>query len=109
MAIVSNTDLIRRVPLFSDLSPAQFSIVSATMTKRRYNGDLIVEQGATSGALFMILSGKARVLSHDQRGREVIIATLDTGDCIGEMSLIDGEPHSATVRTETPTDVGSGA
>ena len=106
MAIVSNTDLIRRVPLFSDLSPAQFSIVSATMTKRRYKrGDLIVEQGATSGALFMILSGKARVLSHDQRGREVIIATLDTGDCIGEMSLIDGEPHSATVRTETPTDV----
>lgn len=53
----------------------------------------------------MILSGKARVLSHDQRGREVIIATLDTGDCIGEMGLIDGEPHSATVRTETPTDV----
>lgn len=106
MAIVSNTDLIRRVPLFSDLSPAQSSIVSATMTKRRYKrGDLIVEQGATSGALFMILSGKARVLSHDQRGREVIIATLDTGDCIGEMSLIDGEPHSATVRTETPTDV----
>ena len=106
MAIMSNTDLIRRVPLFSDLSPAQSSIVSATMTKRRYKrGDLIVEQGATSGALFMILSGKARVLSHDQRGREVIIATLDTGDCIGEMSLIDGEPHSATVRTETPTDV----
>ena len=66
MAIVSNTDLIRRVPLFSDLSPAQSSIVSATMTKRRYKrGDLIVEQGATSDALFMILSGKARVLSHD--------------------------------------------
>ena len=106
MAIVSNTDLIRCVPLFSDLSPAQSSIVSATMTKRRYKrGDLIVEQGAISGALFMILSGKARVLSHDQRGREVIMATLEVGDCIGEMSLIDGEPHSATVRAETQTDV----
>jgi CRP-like cAMP-binding protein len=45
------------------------------------------------------------VLSHDQRGREVIMATLEVGDCIGEMSLIDGEPHSATVRAETQTDM----
>jgi CRP/FNR family cyclic AMP-dependent transcriptional regulator len=106
MTIVSNIDLIRRVPLFSDLSPAQSSIVSSTMNKKRYKrGDLIVEEGAISGSLFMILSGKARVLSHDQRGREVIMATLEVGDCIGEMSLIDGEPHSATVRAETQTDM----
>ena len=106
MAIVSNLDLIRRVPLFSDLSAAQSGIVSATVEKRRYKrGDLIVEQGKISGALFMILSGKVRVLSQDDRGREVIMATLDVGDCIGEMSLIDGEPHSATVRAETQTDV----
>ena len=106
MTIVSNVDLIRRVPLFSDLSPAQSSIVSATMDKKRYKrGELIVEQGKISGALFIILSGKVRVLSQDQRGREVIMATLEVGDCIGEMSLIDGEPHSATVRAETQTDV----
>ena len=106
MTIVSNVDLIRRVPLFSDLSPAQSSIVSATMDKKRYKrGELIVEQGKISGALFMILSGKVRVLSQDQRGREVIMASLDVGDCIGEMSLIDGEPHSATVRAEAQTDV----
>ncbi|MDO5652520.1 MAG: Crp/Fnr family transcriptional regulator [Brachymonas sp.] len=105
MAIVSNQELIRRVPLFSDLSPAQSSIVSATVEKRRFKrGDLIVEQGKISGALYMILSGKARVLSQDDRGREVIMATLEVGDAIGEMSLIDGEPHSATVRAEAPTD-----
>ena len=70
MTIVSNVDLIRRVPLFSDLSPAQSSIVSATMDKQRYKrGELIVEQGKISGALFMILSGKVRVLSQDQRAR----------------------------------------
>lgn len=106
MTIVPNTDLIRRVPLFSDLSPAQSALVTATMSKKRYKrGDLIVQQDTISDALFIILSGKARVLSHDSRGREVIIATLDVGDCIGDMSLIDGEPHSATVRAETQTDV----
>jgi CRP-like cAMP-binding protein len=41
----------------------------------------------------------------DARGREVILATLHPGDYVGEMSLIDNEPHSATVRTEVQTDV----
>jgi CRP-like cAMP-binding protein len=44
-------------------------------------------------------------MSTDSRGREVILATLQPGDYIGEMSLIDDEPHSATVRTEIQTDV----
>lgn len=106
MAIVSNLDLIRRVPMFRDLSVMQSGIVSASVQKNRYKrGELIVEQGKVSNALFMILAGKARVLSQDERGREVIIATLDVGDCIGEMSLIDGQPHSATVRSEGQTDM----
>ena len=106
MAIVSNLDLIRRVPMFRDLSVMQSGIVSASVQKKRYKrGELIVEQGKVSNALFMILAGKARVLSQDERGREVIIATLDVGDCIGEMSLIDGQPHSATVRSEGQTDM----
>lgn len=106
MAIVSNLDLIRRVPLFSDLTAGQSSILYAAVDKKRFKrGENIVEQGKISGTLFMILSGKARVLSQDARGREVIMATIEVGDCIGEMSLIDGQPHSATVRAEVQTDV----
>ena len=106
MAIVSNLDLIRRVPLFSDLTAGQSSILYASVDKKRFKrGENIVEQGKISGTLFMILSGKVRVLSQDARGREVIMATLEVGDCIGELSLIDGEPHSATVRAEVQTDV----
>lgn len=106
MAIVSNLELIRRVPLFSDLTPGQSGIISSAVGKRRFRrGETIVEQGAISGMLFMILSGKARVVAQDDRGREVIMASLGPGDCIGEMSLIDGDPHSATVRAEVQTDV----
>lgn len=106
MAIVSNLDLIRRVPLLSNLSPAQSSLVANLISKKRYKrGELLIEEGKTSYALFVILSGKVRVLSQDERGREVIMAVLDAGDCVGEMSLIDGEPHSATVRAEAQTDV----
>ena len=52
-----------------------------------------------------MLTGRARVITADARGREVILATLNPGDYIGEMSLIDNEPHSATVRAEVQTDV----
>jgi CRP/FNR family cyclic AMP-dependent transcriptional regulator len=45
------------------------------------------------------------VISMDNRGREVILATLQPGDYIGEMSLIDNEPHSASVQAEVQTDV----
>ncbi|MFI5444411.1 Crp/Fnr family transcriptional regulator [Polaromonas sp. UC242_47] len=104
--MVSNLELIRRVPLFSILTAAQAESVAAAVTKRRYKrGEAIVEQGKQSNALAIILTGRARVVTTDARGREVILATMNPGDYIGEMSLIDSEPHSATVRTEIQTDV----
>ena len=45
------------------------------------------------------------MLTSDSRGREVILAVLQSGDYVGEMSLIDNEPHSATVRAEVQTDM----
>jgi CRP/FNR family transcriptional regulator, cyclic AMP receptor protein len=106
MSMLSNLELIRRVPLFSMLTPTQAESVADAVIKRRFKrGELIVEQGKKSNALFIILTGRARVLTTDTRGREVILANLAPGDYIGEMSLIDNEPHSATVRAEVQTDV----
>ena len=104
--MVSNLELIRRVPLFSMLTAAQAESVSEAIVKSRFKrGDAIVEQGKKSNALSIILTGRARVITTDQRGREVILATMNPGDYVGEMSLIDNEPHSATVRAEVQTDV----
>lgn len=106
MAMLSNLDLIRRVPLFSMLTNEQAQTIADGVVKRRYRrGEIIVEQGRKSDALFILLSGRARVITADARGREVILAVLEPGDYLGEMSLIDGEPHSATVRAEVQTDV----
>jgi CRP/FNR family cyclic AMP-dependent transcriptional regulator len=106
MSILSNLDLIRRVPLFSTLTQAQAESVADAVIKRRYRrGECIVEQGKKSNCLAIVLTGRARVVTTDTRGREVILATLSPGDYIGEMSLIDNQPHSATVRAEVQTDV----
>ena len=104
--MLSSLDLIRRVPLFSILTESQANAVADAVIKRRFKrSEMIVEQGKKSNALFILLNGRARVVTADSRGREVILATLQPGDHIGEMSLIDNEPHSATVRAEVQTDV----
>jgi CRP/FNR family cyclic AMP-dependent transcriptional regulator len=106
MAMLSNLDLIRRVPLFSMLTQAQAEAISESVVKRRFRrGELIVERGRKTNSLFILLTGRARVVAADERGREVILAVLEAGDYIGEMSLIDNDPHSATVRAEVQTDV----
>lgn len=104
--MVSSLELIRRVPLFSRLTIPQAVAVAQAVVKRRFKrGEPIVEQGKKANALTILLTGRARVISSDARGREVILATLRPGDYVGEMSLIDNEPHSASVMAEVQTDV----
>lgn len=104
--MLSNLELLRRVSLFSALTPAQSADIASVIVKKRFKrGEAIVEQGKKADAFYIILTGRARAISADSRGKEVILATIHPGDYIGEMSMIDGEPCSATVRTEIQTDV----
>ncbi len=106
MSMLTNLDLLRRVPIFSTLTDAQVSQLAGAVTKRRVKrGELIVEQGKRSHTLFVILSGTARVVITDRRGKEVILAVLGPGDHVGEMSLIDGKSHSANVLAQVPMDL----
>ena len=105
MSMLSNLDLIRRVPLFAVLTQSQAESLATAVGKRRFKrGELIVEQGKKCDALYIILAGRARVVVTDKKAREVILATLQPGDHIGEMSLIDQESHSANVEAEMQTD-----
>ena len=103
--MISRLDLLRRVPLFSMLTTSQAVSVADAVVKQRFcKGQVIVEQGKKSCALTILLTGRARVVSTDVRGREVILAILRPGDYLGEMSLIDEAPHSASVIAEVQTD-----
>jgi CRP/FNR family cyclic AMP-dependent transcriptional regulator len=97
MSMLSNLELIRRVPLFALLTANQAEAWPTRHQEALQARRDIVEQGEKSNTLFIILTGRVRVVTSDKRGREVILATLHPGDYIGEMSLIDNEPHSATV------------
>jgi CRP-like cAMP-binding protein len=67
-------------------------------SRRRYRrGDVLFHQGDDAGAVLVLLDGhvKAAMLND---GREVILAFPGPGELLGELSAIDGEPRSGTVR-----------
>jgi CRP/FNR family transcriptional regulator, cyclic AMP receptor protein len=105
VATLTTPELLRRVPLFEHLSDTQaISLMGALEKKRFKRSDLLVEAGQKSNMLFVILSGTVHVVVTHPSGKKLVLATLGAGDCIGEMSLLDNQPHSATVTADTQVD-----
>ncbi len=67
-------------------------------------GERVIEQGAGGGSMFMLLRGEAAVVVK-ANGTETQVATLRDGDYFGEMSLLTGEPRSATVVAHTDCEM----
>ena len=59
---------------------------------------IIIKKGSAGARLFLIKSGGARVVSESEY-EDFTIATIPSGKCFGEMSLLTGEPCCATVKT----------
>ncbi len=90
--------------LMQGLSPAQISKIAAiSQTKNFGGGELLVRQFAKDADLMIVLEGSAKVKSFS--GEE--IAEANPGSVIGEMSLIDDKPRSATVVSAGGTTVAT--
>ncbi len=90
---------IRGVDVFSPLTDDQRRELTAGALWREYgSGEAIVRQGAAGNSLFVVCAGEAVVLLEDPK-REV--ARLKAGQFFGEMSLLTGEPRTATVMAAT--------
>jgi CRP/FNR family transcriptional regulator, cyclic AMP receptor protein len=85
--------VLARVPLFSALSQRQLRHVADLAELRRFKRDAqIVQAGAVGNAFYVIMDGRAEVLTPSGHRR-----TLQAGDFFGELSLLDGAPRAATV------------
>ncbi len=60
-------------------------------------GSQLISKGEEGDALYVILTGKAKVTLYGEGGKEIVLSVIDGGDFFGEMSLLDGEPRSANV------------
>lgn len=92
--------ILKAVPLFTSFSDEQTSLLASCVQHRRYSkGAAILRAGEETEALYIIMSGRVKVLIPDEEGREVILTMLGPQDFFGEMGLLDELPSSATVET----------
>lgn len=92
--------ILRDEPLFKGLSDGQIeNLVRDSHINQFGRGEHVIEEGAEGDSMFILLRGTAQV-SISKNGSAIPLATLGAGDCFGEMSLLTGEPRSATVRAE---------
>jgi CRP/FNR family transcriptional regulator, cyclic AMP receptor protein len=104
---MNKVELLARVPLFSALNHHEIKKLSEVMFIKKYdrNEAIVLEEDSSANSMFVIVSGKIRVSVTGYEGREAILAMMGPSDYFGEMSVIDGEPRSASVYAVEPTEL----
>ncbi len=94
---------LREVGLFGALSDEFLEHLVQTLAVVTFMpGETIFREGDPAREFFVVLDGEIEVLKKSRRGRETRVAILGPSDCLGEMSIIDMQPRSATVRALGP-------
>ena len=97
---------LSKIPLFSDLDADDLNTLGRAAVTRKYPRNAVVlNDGDTTDAVYVIRSGQVRVSRINEEGREVVLAMMGEGDYFGEMALIDEQPRSATVSTKSACEL----
>jgi len=98
MATTVSTAVLKAVPLFSSFPEDQLRMLATVVTRKSATRSTIVMAGGDpTDSLYIVLSGRLKVMMSDADGKEVILSILGPGEFFGEMGLIDDSPRSASV------------
>jgi len=94
-------ELLRSVPLFAGLGDGELERIARVAVPRAYpDATRVFHEGDQSDACYIVRSGTFRVTREHPDGRAITLATLDRGDIVGELAMLDGEVRSASVETQ---------
>jgi len=97
---------LRSIPLFSQLRESDLWRLREATVSRSYPKDsIILFEGEQAEALYVVLSGRVKVVYVSEDGREVILGTRDNGDFFGETALLDELPNPAHVIAMQDTEL----
>jgi small-conductance mechanosensitive channel/CRP-like cAMP-binding protein len=92
------------IPLFAPLSEPERERLARGAEERRFGPEeVIVREGEAGTSMFLVESGRVAVSLHDASGASRKLTVLEPGSAFGEISLLTGEPRTATVRALTET------
>jgi len=64
-------------------------------------GERLIEKGQNAESMYFLVEGELEVTIPNEQGADIVVASIWPGDCVGEMSLLTGEPRSANVRAKS--------
>jgi GNAT superfamily N-acetyltransferase len=96
---------VGELPLFRDLSVEQVARLAGACALARFEpGEHVIDEGGGDATLHVVLSGQASVC---RSGRDGVVGMVGPGECLGERSLLTGQPHSATAVAAGPVETAA--
>ncbi|MCZ6531361.1 MAG: cyclic nucleotide-binding domain-containing protein [SAR324 cluster bacterium] len=94
-------DRVRRISFFSDFSDLELvRLLKICHTRKFSAGDTIFSEGEMGDRFYILISGKVEI-TKQRKDHVESLATINAGECFGEMAIVDAEPRSADVRAVT--------
>lgn len=89
-------ELLASLPLTAGARPESVAaLADAAHTRRLARGQILFVEGEPTDRLYVVVSGRIRVVVTSPDGDVLVLAVLDPGDSLGELSILDGGPRSA--------------
>lgn len=99
-------EMLREIPLFATLDPEELQDLLKQLEKETYPPHTVIFWMDEPGdKLYLIEDGEVRISYTNKNGKEITLAIQGEGTFFGELSLLDGGPHTASVRTIKATTV----
>lgn len=95
-------DFLIDIPLFDELSSTELKIVARHMNYLEIKPrDILFKEGDSGNYMCFVVNGTLDIIKQTSSKKEVVISSLARGRSIGEMSVIDNAPRSATVKARS--------
>jgi len=101
-----STTVLKSVPMFGSFPEDQLRALATMVTRRSApRGSAIMFAGDPTDSLYIVISGRLKVMMGEADGKEVILSIIGPGEFFGEMGLIDDNPRSASVIAIEPCEL----
>jgi CRP/FNR family cyclic AMP-dependent transcriptional regulator len=98
--------VLKSVPMFGTFPEDQLRALATMVTRRSASrGTAIMHEGDPTDSLYIVMSGRLKVMMGEADGKEVILGIIGPGEFFGEMGLIDDSPRSASVIAIEPCEL----
>ena len=101
MSLDEEVDLLRNIPLFSNVEPSKLKLLAFTSERLTFPaGQELFHQGDMGDAAYIIIDGEADVTVSTPAG-EITVAKVSKNELVGEIAILCDVPRTATVRAAT--------